>query len=257
MGRLDDKVAIVTGSAMGIGKSTVMRLAREGAKVTVSDIDDEGGEATAAAIRSAGGEAFFQHADVGSSAEMEQLVASTVRRYGRLDVMVNNAGVAIPGTVTGISEDEWMTLINIHLNGTWRGMRFAIPHMVEIGGGSIINVSSVQALLGFEGWAGYAAAKGGIMALTQQAAIDYGPHNIRINAIAPGTINTPLNEKRLAEETDNPDELKALWSSWHALDRMGRPEEVADLITFLASDESTFITGSVIKIDGGMTVKTC
>jgi NAD(P)-dependent dehydrogenase (short-subunit alcohol dehydrogenase family) len=171
--------------------------------------------------------------------------------------MVNNAGVALPGTVTDISEDDWMTLINVHLNGTWRGMRFAIPYMIQNGGGSIVNVSSVQALVGFEGWAGYAAAKGGIMALTQQAAIDYGPHNIRINAIAPGAIMTPLNEKRLAEETDNPDELKALWDSWHALDRMGRPEEVADLIVYLASDDSTFITGSLIKIDGGMTVKTC
>lgn len=257
MGRLDGKVAIVTGSAMGIGKATVMALARAGAQVTVSDINAEMGRATAEEIQAAGGDALFQRADVGSSAEMEQLVAAAVDRYGQLDVLVNNAGVALPGTVTDISEDDWMTLINIHLNGTWRGMRFAIPYMIKQGGGSIINVSSVQALIGFEGWAGYAAAKGGIMALTQQAAIDYGPHNIRINAIAPGAIMTPMNEKRLSEETDNPDELKAMWDSWHALDRMGRPEEVADLIVYLASDASTFITGSIIKIDGGMTVKTC
>ena len=257
MKRLAGKVAIVTGSATGIGKSAVLALAREGAKVVVSDISDEAGDAAVAEIRALGGDAFFQHADVGCSADMEQLVAAAVERYDRLDVFVNNAGVAIPGTVTEISEDDWMTLINIHLNGTWRGMRYAIPHMIEHGGGSIINVSSVQALIGFEGWAGYAAAKGGIMALTQQAAIDYGPNNIRINAIAPGAIMTPMNEKRLAAESDNPDALKALWDSWHALDRMGRPEEVADLIVFLASDDSTFITGSIIKIDGGMTVKTC
>ena len=154
-------------------------------------------------------------------------------------------------------EVYWNRLINIHLNGTWRGMRFAIPHLIQNGGGSIVNISSVQALIGFNGWAGYAAAKGGIMALTQQAAIDYGPHNIRVNALAPGTIMTPMNEKRLQEEADDPDELLAIWSSSHALGRVGRPEEVADLIIFLASDESTFITGSIIKIDGGLTVKSC
>jgi len=257
MGRLNGKVAIVTGSALGIGQSSAQALAREGAKVTVSDINDEAGAVTVAEIRAAGGEAFYQHADVGSTADMQNLIEETVRRYGRLDVMVNNAGVAIPGSVTDIDEEKWNTLINIHLNGTWRGMRFSIPHMIKNGGGSIINVSSVQAIIGFKGWSGYAAAKGGIMALTQQAAIDYGPQNIRINAIAPGSIMTPMNEKRLAEETDNPEELLALWNSWHALDRLGRPEEVADLIVFLASDESSFITGSILKIDGGMTVKTC
>jgi NAD(P)-dependent dehydrogenase (short-subunit alcohol dehydrogenase family) len=136
-------------------------------------------------------------------------------------------------------------------------MRFAIPYLIKNGGGSIINISSVQALIGFTGWAGYAAAKGGIMALTQQAAIDYGPHQIRVNALAPGTIMTPMNAQRLRDEADDPAELLALWSSSHALGRVGRPEEVADLIVFLASDESTFITGSIIKIDGGLTVKSC
>jgi NAD(P)-dependent dehydrogenase (short-subunit alcohol dehydrogenase family) len=257
MARLDGKVAIVTGSALGIGQATVAALAREGARVTVSDINDAAGEATTASIVKAGGQAFFQHADVGSSDDIERLVEETVRRYGKLDVMVNNAGAAIPGSVTDISEDNWHTLINIHLNGTWRGMRFAIPHMIKNGGGSIVNMSSVQAIIGFQGWSGYAAAKGGIMALTQQAAIDYGPQNIRVNAIAPGAIMTPMNEKRLAEETDNADELLALWNSWHALERMGTPQEVANLIVFLASDESSFITGSILKIDGWMTVKAC
>jgi NAD(P)-dependent dehydrogenase (short-subunit alcohol dehydrogenase family) len=257
MGRLDGKVAIVTGAAMGIGKSAALALAREGAKVAVSDINDDLGAATVDEIKATGGDAFYQHADVGVTADMERLVEAAVKRYGRLTVMVNNAGVAIPGSVTEISEENWNRLINIHLNGTWRGMRFAIPHLIKNGGGSIINISSVQALIGFNGWAGYAAAKGGIMALTQQAAIDYGPHNIRVNALAPGTIMTPMNEKRLRDEAGDPDELLAIWSSSHALGRIGRPEEVADLIIFLASDESTFITGSIIKIDGGLTVKSC
>jgi NAD(P)-dependent dehydrogenase (short-subunit alcohol dehydrogenase family) len=257
MGRLNGKVAIVTGAAMGIGQATAFALAREGAKVAVSDINDAQGQATIEQIKAAGGEVFFQHADVGVTADIQHLVEATVARYGKLDVLVNNAGVAISGSVTEITEEDWNRLINIHLNGTWRGMRFAIPHMIKNGGGAIINVSSVQALIGFNGWAGYAAAKGGIMALTQQASIDYGPQNIRVNAIAPGAIMTPMNEKRLREETNHPEELLAAWNNQHALGRMGKPEEVADLIVFLASDESTFITGSVVKIDGGMTIKSC
>ncbi len=257
MQRLEGKVAIVTGSAMGIGHAAVLALARHGARVTVSDIDQARGEDTAAEIRAAGGEAFFQRADVSVTEDVRRLIEVTVGRWGKLDVMVNNAGVAIPGSVTEISEENWLRLINIHLNGTWRGMRFAIPHMIANGGGSIVNVSSVQAVIGFPGWSGYAAAKGGIMALTQQAAIDYGRQNIRVNAIAPGTILTPMNEERLRRETDNPEALLQEWSEAHALGRVGRPEEVADLIVYLASDESTFITGSLIKIDGGLTIKSC
>jgi NAD(P)-dependent dehydrogenase (short-subunit alcohol dehydrogenase family) len=256
MGRLDNKAAIVTGAGMGIGQAAALALAREGAKVAVADINDEAGRATVDRIQAAGGEAFFQHTDVGSTDDMHRLVEETVARFGRLDVLVNNAGVAIPGSVTDISEDDWNRLINIHLTGAWRGMKFAIPHMVRGGGGSIINMASVQAIMGIQGWSGYAAAKGGIIALTQQAAVDYGARNIRVNAIAPGTIMTPMNEK-IFEEAENPDELIGTWNSWHALGRFGQPEEVADLIVFLASDESSFITGDIIKIDGGMSIKGC
>jgi len=256
MGRLENKVAIVTGAGMGIGQATALALAREGAKVAVADIDDAAGNATADQIRAAGGEAFFQHADVGSTDDVRRLVEETVARFGRLDVLVNNAGVAIAGTVTEISEEDWNRLINIHLSGTWRGMKFAIPHMVRGGGGSIVNMASVQAIMGIQGWSGYSAAKGGIIALTQQAAVDYGGRNIRVNAIAPGTIMTPMNEKIFAEAED-PDELIGTWNSWHALGRFGQPEEVADLVVFLASDESSFMTGDIIKIDGGMSIKGC
>ncbi len=256
MGRLENKVAIVTGAGMGIGQAAALALAREGAKVAVADIDDAAGNATVDQIRAAGGEAFFQHADVGSTDDVRRLVEETVARFGRLDVLVNNAGVAIAGTVTEISEEDWNRLINIHLSGTWRGMKFAIPHMVRGGGGSIVNMASVQAIMGIQGWSGYSAAKGGIIALTQQAAVDYGGRNIRVNAIAPGTIMTPMNEKIFAEAED-PDELIGTWNSWHALGRFGQPEEVADLVVFLASDESSFMTGDIIKIDGGMSIKGC
>jgi NAD(P)-dependent dehydrogenase (short-subunit alcohol dehydrogenase family) len=256
MGRLENKVAIVTGAGMGIGQAVALALAREGAKVAVADINDQAGSTTVSQIQAAGGEAFFQHADVGSTEDVRRLVEETVARFGRLDVLVNNAGVAVAGSVTEISEDDWNRLINIHLTGTWRGMKFAIPHMVRGGGGSIVNMASVQAIMGIQGWSGYAAAKGGIVALTQQAAVDYGGRNIRVNAIAPGTIMTPMNEK-IFEEAENPDELIGTWNSWHALGRFGQPEEVADLVVFLASDESSFITGDVIKIDGGMSIKGC
>jgi NAD(P)-dependent dehydrogenase (short-subunit alcohol dehydrogenase family) len=254
MGRLDKKVAIVTGGAMGIGKAVATLMAREGARVAVADIDDEEGRKTVEDIGAAGGEAFFQHADVSVSADVESLVEATVERYGRLDVLVNNAAIALPGTVVDISEETWSRVIDTNLSSVWRGMKYAIPHMIEGGGGSIINVSSVQSLKGFSGWSAYAAAKGGINALTRQAAVDYSPHNIRVNAIAPGTIMTPMNE-RIFKEAEDPEALIAGWNSLHALGRFGQPDEVGALILFLASDEASFMTGDVICVDGGLTVK--
>jgi NAD(P)-dependent dehydrogenase (short-subunit alcohol dehydrogenase family) len=142
----------------------------------------------------------------------------------------------------------------VNLTGVWRGMKYAIPEMIRAGGGAIVNVSSVQSLLGFPGWAGYAASKGGINALTQNAAVEYAPQKIRINAIAPGTIMTPLNE-RIFATIDNPQELIDTWNRSHALGRFGQPEEVAELVVFLASDESSFITGEIVRVDGGMVIK--
>jgi NAD(P)-dependent dehydrogenase (short-subunit alcohol dehydrogenase family) len=254
MGRLDNKVAVVTGAAMGIGKATALLMAHEGARVAIGDINDTEGEKSAQAIRDNGGEAFFRHTDVASTEQVRELVEATVERYGKLDILVNNAAIAVAGTATDMSEEDWNRVINTNLTSVWRGMKFALPHMLHNGGGSIVNVSSVQSLLGFSGWAAYAAAKGGINALTQQAAVDYSPHNIRINAVAPGTIMTPMNE-RIFEETEDAETLIATWNSMHALGRFGQPEEVAQLIVFLASDEASFITGEVVRVDGGMTIK--
>jgi NAD(P)-dependent dehydrogenase (short-subunit alcohol dehydrogenase family) len=254
MGRVDGKVAIITGAAMGIGKSAAVALAREGASVTVADIDEAAGQSTAAEISAAGGNAFFCRADVASTADMERLVAQTVERYGKLNVLVNNAAQAIAGSVTDISEEDWNRVLNINLTSVWRGMKFSIPHMIAAGGGSIINISSVQALLGFTGWSAYAAAKGAINSLTQQAAVDYAPHKIRVNAIAPGTIMTPMNQK-IFETTPDPDALIAGWNALHALGRFGQPEEVGAVVVFLASDESSFMTGDILRVDGGATIK--
>ena len=253
MGQLNNKVAVITGAATGIGEAAALAMVKAGAKVAISDINDEDGEAKAKEFRDIGGEVFYQHADVSVSADIEGLVEATVARYGQLDVLVNNAAVAIPGAAADISEEDWNRVLNTNLTSVWRGMKYAIPHMLKSGGGSIINLSSAQGLMGFKGWSAYAAAKGGINALTRQAAAEYSPENIRINAVAPGTIMTPMNE-RIFGEADDADALINHWTSRHALGRFGQPEEVGHLIVFLASDASSFITGDIIRVDGGLVI---
>jgi NAD(P)-dependent dehydrogenase (short-subunit alcohol dehydrogenase family) len=228
-------------------------MAQEGAVVVISDINDEAGDALAASIRSANGQAVYHHADIGESAEVEALMACAVERFGRIDILVNNAAVAIPGKVAEMPEEAWNKVLNINLSSVYRGMRYAIPHMIEHGGGSIVNMSSAQGLIGFSGWSAYAAAKGGINALTRQAAVDYSQYNIRINAVAPGTINTAMNVRIFAEHEDG-EALKDYWTSRHVAGRFGEPEEVAGLIVFLASDAASFITGEIIRIDGGLVI---
>jgi NAD(P)-dependent dehydrogenase (short-subunit alcohol dehydrogenase family) len=254
VGRVEGKVAIVTGAASGIGRATSIALGREGARVALADIDEDGGSTASADVEAAGGAALFQRTDVGSTTDVRDLVAATVGRFGRLDILVNNAGVAIGGSVTDISEEDWNRVLDVNLTSMWRGMHFAIPEMIEAGGGSIVNTSSVQGSVGFVGWAGYAASKGGIDALTRQAAVEYAPLNIRVNAVIPGTIMTPMNE-RIVHESLNGAEIEAGWLAMHPVNRLGRPEEVASAMVWLASDESSFVTGECLRVDGGMIIK--
>ena len=249
-GRVAGKVAIVTGAASGIGRASAELLAAEGARVVLADIAETGGEVT----DRIGGDATFVRTDVTSTDDVRALVDGTVERWGRVDVLVNNAALAIGGSAGEISEDDWRRVLDVNLSGVWRGMRFAIPHMLEGGGGSIVNVSSVQSLVGFVGWAGYAASKGGINSLTQQAAVEYAPMGIRVNAIIPGTILTGMNEGIL-EELDDPEALMAGWVAMHPIGRIGMPDEVAPAVVYLASDEAAFVTGTLLRVDGGMVVK--
>ena len=254
MGRLDGKVAVVTGGAHGIGRASAKALAAEGARVAIGDVDEPDGRACAEEIVDAGGGALFVRTDVTSMDDVRALVGAAVDRWGRLDVMFNNVGVAIAGSAAEISEDEWSRVIDVNLTGVWRGMRVAIPIMLETGGGSIVNSSSVQGHVGFIGWSAYAASQGGIDALTRQAAVEYASRGIRVNSIVPGTILTEMNE-RILREVDDPDALQAEWRTMHPVGRVGTPEEVAAVVVFLASDESSFVTGESLRVDGGMVVR--
>jgi NAD(P)-dependent dehydrogenase (short-subunit alcohol dehydrogenase family) len=254
MGRVEGKVAVVTGGASGIGRATARKLAAEGARVGIADVDEAGGERVAAGIREAGAEAFFRRTDVCSLADLEAVLDEAADRHGRLDVLVNNAGISVGGAAGEMAEEDWDRVIDVNLSGVWRGMRAAIPRMLAQGGGSIVNLSSVQAQVGFLGWSGYAASKGAVDALTRQAAVEYARAGIRVNAIAPGTIMTEMNETIMAESPDGA-AVMAGWVAMHPIGRIGQPEEVAAAIAFLASDEASFITGELLRVDGGLVVR--
>jgi NAD(P)-dependent dehydrogenase (short-subunit alcohol dehydrogenase family) len=249
--RLEGKVAVITGAASGMGKVAAERFAAEGARVVVVDVLDEQGEETAEGIRGAGGEAVYVHADVSKAADAEAMVARAMTDFGSLDVLYNNAGIMHAEDESAVStpEEVWDLTIAINLKGVFLGCRYGIPAMLQSGGGSIVNVASFVALMGAANpQIAYTASKGGVLSMTREIAVQYARQGIRANAICPGPIETPLTSQILDTEEKRNRRLVHI-----PIGRFGRAEEVVQAALFLASDESSLMTGASLVVDGGIT----
>jgi len=247
--RLKDKVALVTGGASGIGRATAELFAREGARVAVADYS-AGGRDTVEAIQAMNGEATFVQVDVSDSGQVGQMVEAVLRAYGRIDILFNGAGILLYGTVLETDEQDWNRVISINLTGTYLCCRAVLPHMIRQGGGSIVNVAStVGAHDACANAVAYVTSKGGVTLLTKAMAIDHAKQGVRVNALVPGATDTPMIRKALT-----PEALEALGLS-QPIGRLGRPEELAKAVLFLASDDASFVTGTAMYVDGGQAAK--
>jgi len=248
---LEGKVVLVTGGASGIARASSLAFARAGAKVAIADIDGRGGEETLGQIIAAGGDAFFAGCDVSDAAQVTQLIERTVARYGRLDCAANIAAIeGSPLRMDQVSDDEFDRIIRINLRGVWLCMKHEIIQMLKQGGGgAIVNLASAAGLVGSIRSPAYGASKHGVVGLTKSAALQYARDNIRVNAVCPGGIATPMTERIAAASGGTQARLGAA----HPIGRMGRPEEIAETVLWLCSDEASFITGAAVPVDGGLT----
>ena len=250
MKTLEDKVALITGAGSGIGKSTALLFAEHGAKIIVTDINEEHGTSVVKEIESNGGEAIFIKADTSKPKDSEMTVQKSIEKFGKLDIAVNNAGIGGPAEPIGnYPIDDWDKVISINLSGVFYGMRYQLPEMEKAGKGSIINVASILGQVGFANSCAYVAAKHGVVGLTKNAGIEYGKTGVRVNAVGPAFIETPLVKDSLSEEAYNS------LAEMHPMGRLGRPHEVAELFLWLASDKASFATGAYSPLDGGYLAK--
>jgi NAD(P)-dependent dehydrogenase (short-subunit alcohol dehydrogenase family) len=252
MADLDGKVALVTGGSAGIGRATAEAFAAAGAKVVVADVDDQRGEQVAKALRDGGGEAIFVRCDVSSAEDVEHMVATTVETFGGLHMAFNNAGIeGTPAPTTECSRENWDRTLAVNLTGVFLCMQEEIPRILESGGGAIVNCASIAGLVGTQGVPAYTASKHGVNGLTKVAALEVAAEGIRVNSVCPGVIMTEMIERASESMGDLLDQVVAA----HPIGRGGRPEEVADTVVWLCSDESSFITGQTLAVDGGYTTQ--
>ena len=252
MGELSGKVAIITGGSAGIGRAAALSLAHEGAAVVVADVDVERGEQTVHDIVDKGGQAYFARADVTDDASVAAMVEQTVSTFGGLDLAFNNAGIeGSPAVTHECTPENWHRTLAVNLTGVWSCMRHEIPRMLERGGGSIVNCSSVAGLVGFNTIPAYVASKHGVVGLTRTAALEYAERGVRVNAICPGVIDTEMVERF----TGHRPEAEAAMLATEPIGRLGRPEEIADAVVWLCSTRSSFVTGQAIAVDGGFVAR--
>ena len=250
MGRIQGKVAVITGAASGMGRATAIRFAKEGASIVLTDLNSQGGETAVAECAAAGGRAVFQRTDVTSEPDIKAAVARAVKEFGRIDIMFNNAGIAgAVGPIEKVESEAWDRTMATLLRAVYLGMRYSIPEMRKVGGGSIISTASVAGLRGVGYLAAYSAAKAAVVNLTQAVAIEVGHDKIRVNCICPGGVNTPLIHRGRPGAEEGAEQRMA---KMQPIPRAGKPDDIANMALFLASDESAWISGTAMVVDGGV-----
>lgn len=254
MNRFEDRVVVVTGGSVGIGKATAVAFAREGAKVALIDIDSSRGKEALREIEQSGGQAQLYNADVSDEASVQSVMQDIIGAWSRIDVLVNNAGIYRQGAVDGTTLDDWQQILAVNLTGPFLCTKYVLPAMERGGGGVVINVASEAGLVGIANQVAYNVSKGGLIAFTRSCAVDFAVRNIRVNSVCPGTTETPL-VKEAVERADDPERARRALEQARPLNRLGDPEEIASAVVYLASDEAGYATGSIFSIDGGYTAQ--
>ncbi|MFH0969070.1 MAG: SDR family oxidoreductase [Patescibacteria group bacterium] len=248
--RLQNKIAIITGAGSGIGRGIALAFIKEGARIVVADWSEEGGKKTVEQIKKAGGEAVFVKTDVSKATDIEQMVKTCLDKFGRVDILINNAGIVKFGALHETPEEDWDVVLNVNLKSVFLASKKVIPEMLKQSKGKIVNIASIAGLVGFAQSGAYCASKGGIIALTKEMALEYAPKKINVNCIAPGVIKTAMTKDMIADPAQ-----KQFFESSTPYPRLGEPEDIAMAVVYLASDESDFVNGEVLVVDGGWIAK--